>query len=200
MFKIFYNNKILLLSESETGEKSYTKINFLSEDKIKNELNIFLKNDQSENLNIYGKDFVTIPDFILDNFIKINAAGGVVLDKSDKMLFIRRLGYYDLPKGKLEAGESTRRGAIREVCEECGILERDLLIEKALSAIYHIYPLKGKFVLKETNWFLMRFSGDYQLSPQTEENITEVGWMDKSRLQEFKSGTYPSLVSLIELF
>lgn len=196
MFKIFYNNKILLISEKETDDKSFTKINFLSEEKIKNELNIFLNHKDSPGLNIYGKDFKTLPDFICGYFKIIYAAGGLVFDKAGNMLYIRRLGYFDFPKGKLEKGEDPETGAVREVCEECGINEADMQIEKKLMKIYHIYPLKERFVLKETSWFLMRFYGDYALTPQTEEDITETGWMDKSQISKFKEGTYPSLIDL----
>ncbi len=198
MFKIFYNNKILLLSEHESDDNSFTKINFLSEVLIKNELNIFLNNEQSANLNIYGKYFTFIPEIITNRFKIIYAAGGVVLDKKGNVLFINRLGYYDFPKGKLEHNETAETGAIREVCEECGILASDLRIERFLTNIYHIYPLKGNFILKQTSWFLMHFYGDYQLKPQIEEDITNVDWMEKSQFDKFKEGTYPSLVELIE--
>jgi len=37
------------------------------------------------------------------------------------MLFIYRFNKWDLPKGKLDNGESVSECAIREVEEECGI-------------------------------------------------------------------------------
>jgi hypothetical protein len=49
----------------------------------------------------------------------IKAAGGVVF-KGDKMLLMFRRGVWDLPKGKLDNGESSRQGAAREVQEETG--------------------------------------------------------------------------------
>ena len=50
----------------------------------------------------------------------IEAAGGAVV-KDKKLLAIYRLGKWDLPKGKMERGESKEESAIREVEEECGI-------------------------------------------------------------------------------
>lgn len=199
MFKIYYNNKILLISESAIDDNSFTKINFLREPEIKNQFNIFLNNQDSPHLNIYGKSFTEIPEFLSDTFRIIKANGGIVFNKDEYVLYIKRLGYFDFPKGKLEKHETAESGALREVCEECGISIKDLKIIEKITCIYHIYQLKGSFVLKETTWFKMAFSGNYRLTPQTEENITEVGWMKKSDISLFKSGTYPSLIDLADI-
>lgn len=199
MFKIYYNNKTILLSESETTEKSFTKIYFLDEDKIKYALNIFLNSDDSTGINIYGKTFIYVPTFIKEQFIFIKAAGGIVRDKLGSILYINRLGYYDFPKGKAEQGETEEFTAIREVSEECGIKITDLQIEKKIGNVYHIYPYKNSFALKETAWFLMNFTGDYVLTPQTEEDITEVGWLNFDEISVFEKRTYPSLKGLLGL-
>jgi ADP-ribose pyrophosphatase YjhB (NUDIX family) len=198
MFKVFYNNKILLVSESAINDNSFTKINFLSETEIKNQLNIFLSNKDLNNLNIYGKLYVEIPEFLTEYFRIIKASGGVVFNEVGDVLYIKRLGYYDFPKGKLEKNESPESGALREVCEECGIIAEDLKIVNQITRVYHIYSLKDCYVLKETTWFKMEFFGNYELVPQTEEDITEVGWMKKDNIMLFKSGTYPSLLELVD--
>ncbi|MDD3686122.1 MAG: NUDIX domain-containing protein [Bacteroidales bacterium] len=197
MFKIYYNNKIILLSESETTEKSFTKIYFLDEDKIKLALNIFLNSDDLIGLNIYGKVFTDVPPFLKNQFIFIRAAGGIVKDFKGRILYINRLGYYDFPKGKAELGETDEITAIREVSEECGIKIADLQIEKKIGNVYHIYPYKKSFALKETAWFLMRFNGNYSLTPQSEEDITAVGWLNYDEISVFEKGTYPSLRGLL---
>jgi 8-oxo-dGTP pyrophosphatase MutT (NUDIX family) len=197
MFKIYFNNKNILLSESETTEKSFTKIYFLDEDKIKSALNIFLNSDQELNLNIYGKEFTDVPAFIKDEFIFIRAAGGLVKDENGRFLYIKRLGYYDFPKGKAELGETDEITATREVSEECGIKITDLQIEKKIGNVYHIYPYKKSFALKETAWFLMKFLGNYSLTPQTEEDITAAGWLIDEEKIVFEQGTYPSLRGLL---
>jgi len=56
----------------------------------------------------------------------VRAAGGVVWRRRDgavQVVLVHRPRYDDwsLPKGKLDAGESHRRAAIREVAEETGI-------------------------------------------------------------------------------
>jgi 8-oxo-dGTP pyrophosphatase MutT (NUDIX family) len=199
MFKIFYNNKILLLSESATADNSFTKINFLQKEKIKNELNFFLKNETSLNLNIYGIKSIEIPDLILTNLKLIEAGGGIVINRRNEILYIFRREYYDFPKGKKEKNESVENGALREVSEECGISISDLKIEKKLANVYHIYLLNEQYILKNTTWYLMKFSGDYTLTPQIIEDITEIGWMKKSELEKFKSNTYPSLINLVDM-
>ena len=86
-------------------------------------------------------------------FIMIEAAGGLVFNKDGHILMIFRNGKWDLPKGKLEIGESVEECAKREVEEECGIYGLDI-IEKLLDT-YHTYKLKGNKILKKTYWYKM---------------------------------------------
>ena len=51
---------------------------------------------------------------------KIKTAGGIVL-KDDKILFIYKRGRWDLPKGKVEEGASSRKTAKIEISEETGL-------------------------------------------------------------------------------
>ena len=51
----------------------------------------------------------------------VRAAGGIVTDEAGRMLLIRRNGRWDLPKGKVEAGETLLQAALREVEEETGV-------------------------------------------------------------------------------
>ena len=44
----------------------------------------------------------------------INAAGGLVENGNGEYLMIKRKGYWDLPKGKIEKGENDEDGALRE--------------------------------------------------------------------------------------
>lgn len=105
----------------------------------------------------------------------IEAAGGLVLNSNGAILWIKRLGKWDLPKGKVEVGEQVEVAAIREVEEETGIYNPS--IEKELLSTFHTYIFKGKRVLKKTYWFLMKYDGDIDLVPQLEEDITEACWL-----------------------
>ena len=66
-------------------------------------------------------------------FIMVEASGGLVFNKDGDILMIFRNGKWDLPKGKLEIGESVEECAIREVEEECGIVGLNI-IDKLLTA------------------------------------------------------------------
>jgi len=129
----------------------------------------------------------------------IEAAGGLVINQADALLVIHRLGYWDLPKGKLEKGESPEIAALREVEEECGI--SDLNIIKQLTESYHTYEHKGKMVLKRTYWFLMNYRGTEKLIPQTEEDILEVRFMPEEAVKTLAMpNTYQSLLPLFNAY
>jgi len=132
-------------------------------------------------------------------FMAIDAAGGMV-SRNGKFLFIFRNGKWDLPKGKIEKGESPGQAALREVEEECGVF--DLKIVKELSPTYHIYqsPYEdtlGQWVLKKTFWYEMEYNGSEEGTPQFEEGITEVRWLEKKETGEVLKNTYENLKELI---
>lgn len=198
MFKIYYKNRTLIVSEKEIKNNYLTKIHFSDKNKIINELEQFLHNEFYENINIFGKTEEAIFEFIKTRFEFIRAAGGIVKNNSNKFLCIERLGYFDFPKGKVEEFENEGQAALREVCEECGININDLILISKLTASYHIYPHNSNYVLKETQWFNMKFTGNYNLKPQTEENISKVSWFELDELRsKFSKNTYPALVAII---
>ncbi len=125
----------------------------------------------------------------------IKAAGGLVKNANSDYLFIKRLGKWDLPKGKVEEGEKMREAAIREVAEECSI-EIDFLGKK-IESTYHVYILKGEFILKKTNWYEMEINSVPDLVPQAEEDITEAQWVAVKDLQLIRDNTYPLIKALI---
>jgi 8-oxo-dGTP pyrophosphatase MutT (NUDIX family) len=104
---------------------------------------------------------------------------------------IHRLGKWDLPKGKLENFEQPEEAAVREVSEECGIPEPELLSH--LLDTYHIYTQHGERVLKRTYWYLMRSHGDHTPTPQTIEGITEVKWVDPAQVKVLAEESYSSV-------
>jgi 8-oxo-dGTP pyrophosphatase MutT (NUDIX family) len=126
---------------------------------------------------------------------EVVAAGGLVENGQGKYLFIERLGFLDLPKGKLEKGESIDEAALREVEEECGITSLEIV--KKLPTTYHTYFHKGRRVLKPSYWFLMRSSLEEQdLVPQTEEGITAVLWLSEEEALSREKEMYRSISDL----
>lgn len=109
---------------------------------------------------------------------KINAAGGVLYrfkDSLAEILLIKRNGFWDLPKGKVEIGESIEDAAIREVEEETGV--KKISIRSYLCETYHEYVQKGVSYGKTTYWYLMDSNGfDEDTKPQIEEGITDTEW------------------------
>lgn len=127
-----------------------------------------------------------------DDFKNIEAAGGIVRNGKEEVLCIHRLGKWDLPKGKLERGETPLMGAIREVYEECGVHSKQASSFESIT--YHMYTIKDAWILKKTHWFDLEALPPWKLIPQTEEGISEVCWMNASKiLDEFLPKTYPAL-------
>jgi len=110
------------------------------------------------------------------HFDVIEAAGGIVENDENKFLFIYRNGIWDLPKGKMETGEKPEETAIREVKEECGI--KNIEIDRFLLNTYHLFTENKKKRLKITHWYKMKELEKSALSPQTEEGIERVEWLN----------------------
>lgn len=128
------------------------------------------------------------------NYTFVLAAGGLV-KREDKYLFIYRNGFWDLPKGHWEEGESIEQTALREVREECGL--NDLVLGEKIGESYHTYFMHGRWELKQTHWYNMK-SQTQTLIPQTEEGITKALWIGKDRIEEVLLGCYPSLRDLLQ--
>lgn len=122
---------------------------------------------------------------------KIIAAGGLVKNSNGEFLFIFRRGKWDLPKGKVDEGEKIDEAALREVQEECGIADVEII--RPLTKTHHNYELNGEKILKETHWFLMKTNGSEKLIPQKEEDITEAIWADEKKLKNILENTYETI-------
>ena len=196
MYKVFINDNPLFFAQKraqlslfqdikfynfESSSEFYNKI--ISLQKV-NQICI-LSNQPKEALKGFFKDY----RFIL-------AAGGVVHNDNDQLLFIYRNQFWDLPKGKVEENENERSAAVREVEEECGIIG-PVIMDK-LPSTFHTYTQKNTKYLKKTSWFRMQYHKNHDLVPQLEEGITKVEWIDKSNLNPFLKNTFASIQYLIK--
>ena len=129
-------------------------------------------------------------------FLVIKAAGGIVRNDENQFLFIFRKGKWDLPKGKLDAGEKTKKAAVREVEEECGIKVSKL--GDLLCKTWHVYEEKGQVVFKKTTWYNMQAKRQ-NLVPQLEEGITEARWLSSADFDYIKENTFPLIRDIISL-
>ncbi len=126
----------------------------------------------------------------------VEAAGGLVFDPKGRLLVIRRWGKWDLPKGKMQPEETPGESALREVEEECGV--SDLELVSPVFPTYHTYRIEDRPVLKKTHWYLMQSKGTDDLVPQTGEGIGEALWMERSRWPEIHANTYANISRLIQ--
>jgi 8-oxo-dGTP pyrophosphatase MutT (NUDIX family) len=145
---------------------------------------------------ILGENFEKLKAKFFKHFNVIQAAGGLVKNKKGEILMMLRRGKWDLPKGKLDEGETIEECAKREVEEETGLHQVEII--KPLEITYHTYVQFGKHNLKESHWYLMMATGDEKLIPQTEEDITEITWVKKEDLEKYISNTFPTIEKVLE--
>jgi 8-oxo-dGTP pyrophosphatase MutT (NUDIX family) len=126
---------------------------------------------------------------------KIIKAGGGVVMKGNKLLLMFRRGVWDLPKGKLDDGESSKEGALREVEEETGVR---VAIDERICTTWHTYTLNGNRILKRTKWYLMRVLDDSRMAPQEEEDIEKLAWLDWRETQLALANSFSSIRFVIE--
>jgi ADP-ribose pyrophosphatase YjhB (NUDIX family) len=128
---------------------------------------------------------------------KIIAAGGLVLNEHQEILMIFRRGKWDLPKGKLDEGESIKTCAVREVMEETGLTTVELGSLVAITHHTYFDPWIKEEVIKETHWFRMKADSNQPLTPQTSEDIEMIEWVDQNHLNEKLANSYDTIVEVV---
>jgi 8-oxo-dGTP pyrophosphatase MutT (NUDIX family) len=196
MYKIFINEKPFIIAESGEDLSRFPGIRQVEHHPAK--MAEYIKDCESlkskgvavitDDTDFGFKDFYT-------HFVPIEAAGGVVFNDRGEVLLIKRLGKWDLPKGKIDGEESDEEAALREVTEECGI--EGLTIRRKLANSYHTYKMHNHRFLKITYWFIMHTSDNRTLVPQKEEHITEAAWQDWRSMDIMKLDTYASIQELL---
>lgn len=193
MYKVFFNNKTILLKQSEDEPDDEAFLHKCNE-RMNNILSVIWQENGPDELIFEHADLEKLYKDFESNFKLVEAAGGLVFNEAGEFLYIERHGIPDLPKGKIEKNEKIEDAAIREVSEECGINGQKIV--KPLPTTFHIYEFKGKKILKKTYWFLMKYSGNEKLVPQTKEGITKVAFVDKNQASELASKSYRNLEEL----
>lgn len=204
MYKIYINENPLILCKSghEIVEKS--RLENLLVVKYRNQPKTFfpyidsLENTVdkktvilfSDDLKLMWRDFKSL-------YLSVRASGGVTINNKGQVLAIYRRGYWDLPKGKIEAGEKKKEAGIREVQEETGIASARI-VDK-LTKTYHTYRVKGVRALKITHWYVMR-SNDINLKPQKKEGIEDVKWINIEDWPKLKEPTFKNIFEVIDAY
>jgi len=170
-------------------------INGLDENAISDAINR-LEQIPSGAVIVYTEHTEKAFNILKKHFSLIQAGGGLVVNEKEEYLFIFRRGKWDLPKGKLDEGESIAECALREVEEETGLQQITLLDH--LCNTYYVYRERGKFILKESVWFDMLCKSGQSLTPQLEEDILEIRWLTPADWHSIYDNTFPSIKDVLK--
>ncbi len=199
MYKVFFNDSTIQIGSemNKSLNNNIAQVFNLEDYNAVNQIVYQIEMGESpSDFLILNPDVNSAWENFRNQFAEIPAAGGLVKNTSGSLLFIKRLGVWDLPKGKIEKMETPESAAIREVEEECGLSGMGII--RQLDSTFHIYrspylQFPKNLVLKETKWFLMSYSGTETPVPQVEEDIEGIEWFGVEDLSEVFANTYSSL-------
>jgi len=131
---------------------------------------------------------------------QIIAAGGIVTNPNGAILWIFRRGFWDLPKGKLDEGETIQTCAIREVEEETGL--NNIQLHELIQFTNHTYfdTHLQEEVVKRTYWFHMTIPNEQAGIPQTSEDIEKIEWYTMGNAAHCLDNTYDNIKEVIATF
>lgn len=189
MYKVFINEKLIILSnEVNKHEISDT---FLLKDVDFEWLIGEMTSGKLDKAILYHDNGDELLELLDKKLPLVEAAGGLVRNADNEVLFIFRNGKWDLPKGKTEKGEDIKETAIREVEEETGV--KGLVITDFITNTYHIFKRNGEYRLKLTHWYTMRTAYEGELFPQIEEDIVKVEWKNETEIKEALQNSYENI-------
>ncbi len=197
MYKVFFNDSFLIISDYL--EVLDIENSSISEIKKFSQINSWLDEveESSFSKNIYFRSVDIKKDWktFVKKFKLIAAAGGLVQNNDNKYLLIFRRGKWDLPKGKIDKGETIENAAIREVMEETGL--QNIHLVNSIGTTYHIYRTKGKLAIKPTYWYLMKCIGNEMLVPQRKEDIEKAQWISIIEIKAILRFSFSSIQEIL---
>ncbi|MFN0036427.1 MAG: NUDIX hydrolase [Saprospiraceae bacterium] len=202
-YKIYHNGTPVFLTTTEGAEalgfqpdKNTHVAQYIGKKKaLIQYLDLAGKNQNLRAVVLYHPDLELLWADFQSCFKVLGAAGGYVQNPQDELLVFYRRGSWDMPKGKIDPGETPEQAALREVREETGLV--NVSLGPFLAHTYHTYEQKGQRILKQTWWYRMRTS-DTQLVPQTEEDIEEIRWVEPRTWLASGVTVYPNIRDVIE--
>jgi len=199
--KVYYNNKPLILTDDRkaffSAHQSLT--GYLSFDAaMPVDYTNALQQLMSPDVNgvvMQEPSIDSIMQHLGSLYSTIQAGGGVVYNERGEILMIYRRGKWDLPKGKLDAGETIAECAVREVGEETGA--KNLTLGEQICDTYHLYNERNKNYLKQSTWFRMTCAGNPILTPQALEDIKDARWVSPHELLPYMGNTYEAIKDVL---
>jgi len=189
MYKVFIKDTPIILSTVKNIGKQYTAIP-IKDIKFKKLIKDINKG-KLKYVNLYHPDKAMLDSILLEKLPVVIAAGGMVYNSKQQILFIKRNNRWDLPKGRVEKNERLEDAAIREVEEETGV--KDLELGEFITKTYHVFKRNKKWKLKVTYWYEMHSDYQGKLKPQKEEGIKKVKWKNFEQSQRALKNTYENV-------
>ena len=196
IYKLYFSDRIIYIDSDASAYEPSEVIFAIPGAPSIQRANLLQKIQNTKRLALIGPDPQALYEAIVGQFPSIEAGGGLVTDARGGILMIFRHTRWDLPKGKLEAGERIEDCAVREVEEETGIA--GVRRGEQLLITNHFYRLSGEWMRKKTTWYAMTYTGDAVPVPQIEEDITAIEWVDPAKLDAYLRTTYPTIVDVFE--
>lgn len=196
MYKVFVNDKPIILTDSLKNDKNFPV--YIFNEIVIDEVLHKLRRGKLEGITLFCTDLSS--DWVLfqKEFKVVHAGGGLVVNPKKEILFIFRNDVWDLPKGRVEKGESIEETAVREVEEECGV--KGLTLVKPLLTTHHLFYMDNIQQMKITHWFLMDIDYSEKLTPQLEEGITEVVFKNSTEVKKAMLNTYANIKLVIDTY
>lgn len=199
MYKVFFNERLVLLTDDfirnfQLRHGLFYK--YRNVEDLKELIAFYWKLKRIDTLFIFHHDIEELRERFKSCFEQVFAAGGLVRNNEGKYLIMKRRERWDLPKGKVNKGETFEQAALREVTEECGL--HGLEIINPLLSTYHSYFIGHQTILKRTSWYEMLYNGNAEPVPQQDEDITEIRWVSKHDLSTITGNTYLAVLDVLK--
>lgn len=201
--KIYFGNKpVFLCNEIDETIHEYMHhpdavfVDEITKPAIKSLLHEIVKEEFHAGI-LWNADLEKLKTAFFKHFRPVTAAGGLVENEKGEVLLIFRRGKWDLPKGKLDKGETIEQCAVREVEEETGL--KNIELKNLLAITYHTYDEFGKHILKDSHWFNMKVNSKQTIVPQIEEDISEIKWVKKKDLKDYFNNIFPSVKDVLAI-
>ena len=119
-----------------------------------------------------------------NNVKQTTSAGGVVINKDGLVLVVNQKGQsWSLPKGHIDEGESALDAAKREIYEESGISQLELLSELGNYQRSRI-ALGGDDTSEQKTIFMFLFKTDQSLLKPIDPENPEARWVNKNEVAD----------------